>query len=778
MGVLDGTEIILDGQIYKLLREELARKMSRRRWQVERQRIATKRVPRPDVRPGETPGDFVITWSDWSKGICGDHENLPGCIHYAAGVHGLIPGVLRPAWVDTFQGIAITTEQETRPVRIVEWGSRVFYFMGRYVYTHDPLAVDLDMGAGYHALDAEVHNDDLIVATNGFIRTKDGTGGAWSLSPTAYATSLTAVENRLWRSQAYTVSNITMTDNPLAEASWSAGIAMGQRADLTEQLVSLVGYGERLAVATCRTLRIGDQAAIFPAVINRPAIDYSDGYRIVGRGADIFYPHRHGLIRYDGSSVEEVGIAQHFSSANEHDRLPGTEICALTNDGRYLWAVTRSGLTPSANPTGVLFTQNNGTAYSDGRVAVTDDVQTTTMALTAWDTLANGDYLLVGYSSKFFGVIFNLAEPNNNNNPRLVGSYVTAAGPPVVATQFPAVCAFDDDTTYQPNHISGNATPFRNTGSVTWTDRGSDLASWVPVTIGGVSAYWVRFSLTGVINNIQIAELRVVPNDHQAHVWRGRPSRPGDVRDSSIIWEPYTVLEGAAYAGAIGIASATTATYNATGTLVILAKQRVYALRREWDWVMPGHCAYPGGGYVVSAKHNGGSPEILKQWHYIRAKTNFDALGASAQFEYRVDESDPWLTAGTINSSTEIIMLPAGVLAYQFQWRLTFAAYTGEIPPEVYEIEIGLRELDTWKNYGTYLLEVYDNASASEGGNLPDSDIQLTALEQLQGGGAVVLRDATRRNQTVTVKSVKQQEVFQEALGYPVLAVEVQTAEV
>ena len=785
MGVLDGTEIMLDGRIYRLLREELANRMSKRRWQVEKKRMATKRVPRADTRPGEMEGDYIVTWGDWSKGICGDQENLIGCLHYAEGAHGLVPGTLRPAWVETYAPMDVSsTEQGHSPAKIQEFNGIPHLAMGRYIYRYynGTLSLQRDLGADFIASDAAVHNTELLIAcTNaaghGTNRAqKSSTGSIWTTSADvlADATFYANVEARLWKTtMVLQLANIGPTDNPMTGASWSAPIPVGT---LNSYAMALIGYGERVVGVDAIGFYPGDRAAIFPNVLGRPLTSYRDGKRSISRGSDLFYIHENGIFRWNSSSVEEVGIQQHFPNADPRDQLPGMAVSALTHDGYYLWAATAVSGYPRAEPTGVKLTQNNGAAYTDLVTNTTDSDLGTTVTVTGLDTLANGDYLLIGFSAPFYGIEFLGVIQGSGIVSTITASYVTAAGPPVVATTLPVTAGFYDDTR---NRVPTDGyVPLFSGGYMAWNDTGSDLAGWAPVNIGGTTAYWMRLTTSALMfDRFQIAELRVHTQPPRAHIWRGRPWRPGDVRNTSLIWEPYTHLQGGIRPTAISVSSAYGAETTGNGALLVAAKQYIWSLRRGLTLHTPGIMDYPGGGRVISAKHDGGMPEITKEWLNLRVKGRTIDATHTVTVEYRLDETNAWTTAGTITSSPGTLTL-TGAVSYSFQWRLTFNAFRSDVCTEVNEVEIDFRERAVWKQEGSYLLEIADGASASISGMLPDSDVQLTRLEALHGGAAVMLRDATARLQRVNVTQLRQLEVFQEALDQPVLAVEVTTREV
>ena len=120
------------GREYRLLREEIANALSARRWRYESKEVATTRQFRPDVRPGDIEGERVITWDDWSRGVCGDEENLPGCLHMTTNAHGMQPGVLKPTGGFVRQTPTGVVADDTA-AKVVVFNQEIFIIHGRLV---------------------------------------------------------------------------------------------------------------------------------------------------------------------------------------------------------------------------------------------------------------------------------------------------------------------------------------------------------------------------------------------------------------------------------------------------------------------------------------------------------------------------------------------------------------------------------------------------------------------------------------------------------------------
>ncbi|KKL20012.1 hypothetical protein LCGC14_2459720, partial [marine sediment metagenome] len=501
-GSLDTQSVLLNSQTYRLART-VSDGLSRRVWQVERRAAATKITPRPDVRPGDIEGEYIITWDDWSKGIAGDHENLPGTIHYTDDVDPSHPGSLRSTGSGTV-GV-FGSDQESSVGIWVLFNNTKFLVSGRFVSTFagSTPVQDKDFGAGVTATDAWVFNDELVVAFGGAtnkIQVRN-TSGTWTAASDAtYADYLAVVEGRLWRATATNeISTISPTDSPLTLANWSSGIEVGDNA---VSITDLNDYGERLAVSKANGgLHLGDASAIFPNVLTQLlyAEDPDTGKNTLVRGADIFFPHRDGLIRYTLGNSEEVGIQRFFQQAAVADGLiPSTRISAMTVQGEYLWAATRPALYSRAKPTGFQKTTDNESSHTDYTSVVTDNFVSGGANLDSLDTAANGDYFYVGYiTAKFFGFILDLSNPNTNASVLAVEYWNGSAWASFTTSQFVL-----DET-------SLDGVTLGRSGAVYWAI--TLPGSWASSTINGIAAFWIRCNVSAALDStVRVGEVRII----------------------------------------------------------------------------------------------------------------------------------------------------------------------------------------------------------------------------------------------------------------------------
>lgn len=127
------------------------------------------------------------------------------------------------------------------------------------------------------------------------------------------------------------------------------------------------------------------------------------------------------------------------------------------------------------------YTQDTGGTYT-----TEDDVFSGGSAvLPAFDTAANGDWLLIGFSRPFSGLYFS-ANAFNNNVATMTVEYLTAAA------SYTALTKTDGTST-------GSATLGR-TGLVQWTLPAAGLWPLVTPTNVAQEAYWVRISFSALLD--------------------------------------------------------------------------------------------------------------------------------------------------------------------------------------------------------------------------------------------------------------------------------------
>ena len=764
------SDIKLDGQTYKLAREKRVQETlgpTARTWQMRRVPIATKREPRENVRRGEIDGEWVITYDDWSKGVTGSHNPLPGTVHIAHDVDPTVSGSLRT--VGAYRAYTQSNVPGGYPVAVLTFAGLVFSFIGRYVYkSSGPTSVqDKDFGDGVYATDATIHNNYIVVGFGGStnkVQYRD-TAGNWTPATDAvYADYFAPVEDRLWRATATNeVGNIGPTDSPLTLANWSTGITVG---DDDVPITDLNGQDERVIVSKEDGLYLGDIGAVFPNRLSHmiSVRDADNGVNTLVRGSQIFYPHRHGLVLYESGSAREVGIATQLTSVVLTDtEVPGHRITAMTPQGEFLWAVTEPSFRPFADPTGFQKTVNSGTAHTDYTSSMVDQTHSTKAILDSLDTVANGDWIIVGYSAPFYGVLFEITAPNGTT--ATIATHYWNGG-------WTAMTAYNY-LPYDGTAVSG--VTLARSGVIAWEGTPGD---WVTSTINDIEAYWVRFSVSAAIDaEVEIGEARIVTTEPLTHFYRGRSRRQDDVHSGPIIWEPMFASNIASKTTAMTVVGSGHKPYMTSGALVYANPLYIIYQPLAYGSLNLGHDAL-SEGYIIQPKDDAGMPQINKQFLDFTLKGRTIDSSHTVDLKHRCDETAAWTSDEANIATTPNTTTLSEITGRSIQLYTNMDTPATEYPTEIHEIEVRFRELPTYKNEYTAVLEVGEGQSGSKGGQLPAPKVQLTNLQGDQGAGTLTLKDPLGEEVSVTVEDVQVLEKFQEALESPFLLVQLKLVEV
>jgi len=141
-------------------------------------------------------------------------------------------------------------------------------------------------------------------------------------------------------------------------------------------------------------------------------------------------------------------------------------------------------------------TTDNGANYTDYSAVVNDNSAATEAVLDALDTVANGDWLVAGSpSGRFTRLPVDMDAANVNANASvLTVEYWNGAAWVAVANMV------DGTTVAAGKTMSGD-------GQITWTDPG---VGWVQSAINGITAYWVRLSVSAALSaNVKMEELDI-----------------------------------------------------------------------------------------------------------------------------------------------------------------------------------------------------------------------------------------------------------------------------
>jgi hypothetical protein len=742
---------------------------------------------RPDVRKGAVDDEYVITWNDWSKGIAGSHENLPGCVYWCDDVDPTKRNRLVGTSYKATQ--SFTSEAwDANPALFVEFNGTTFLMAGSFVYKLDGQTATEDKNfddieANSRINDALVFNNELVVAVNAYELWTRNTSGTWTQSTDSIIASHLTVtpDGKLWRAASSNeVSNVSSTDNPLTGTNWSLGIVVG---DDQTVITSLNTYGERLAVSKEDGLYLGDANANFTKVIDVPRHGENGWHTYVQEGAsDIYYPHRDGLWLYSNGIAEEVGLQALDLMASEGGVTsghtpPGVRIINLTSGGGYLWAVTMPSYFSRDNPTGFRKTIDNESSFTDYTSEVTDNDFTTVADLSSLDTAANGDYFYIGYSSKYYGAYLELNTPNT----------VGAAGITQTTTEYwngSAWAVFPQTGPFFQSTRGPTSTHLQTSGVFT---HGAP-SDWAEKAIDGLTDYWVRYNTTAAFSSTgpKISEVRVITDAPKAHVFRGRAREYDDLRKQSIVWEPVfsdtsvTYVDLGASNSVPGIAIHYGQGPFQKAPVLLLAGQQ-YLVSRVIPQDGQAFALDGQSGFAYFQKHDGGMPTVNKQFLDFTIKGRVIDANHTVDIAYNLNEqTNTWAapTGGTNINSSPTTATMSNVTGYSIQPYIHIDDFSHDQPTEINSLECRFRVLPTYKNEYTALLEVSSGQSYSIGGRSPEVDVQLTNLEGDQGAANIAIIDPAGRSKTVTVSQVEEMELLQDGLKEPSLLVKVVMAEV
>ena len=137
-------------------------------------------------------------------------------------------------------------------------------------------------------------------------------------------------------------------------------------------------------------------------------------------------------------------------------------------------------------------TVNAGVAYTDYSANVIDNSAATQADLDALDTLANGDWGIIGGPVPFCGAAIDMDAANRNLIASVLSAEYWNGGAWVALT----------------NLVDGTAAggvTLTQDGQITWTMPAAGL--WQPSTINGILAYWMRFTVSVLISaNVDVEE--------------------------------------------------------------------------------------------------------------------------------------------------------------------------------------------------------------------------------------------------------------------------------
>jgi hypothetical protein len=145
------------------------------------------------------------------------------------------------------------------------------------------------------------------------------------------------------------------------------------------------------------------------------------------------------------------------------------------------------------NVTGFKFTTDNGSSYTDGLTNVTD-AGAGVATISSLDTVANGDWIVVGFDEIVSGFFIDMTANVNSNAETLAAHYWNGSA-------WTAVASLSDGTE------TGGTTTFGQDGEITFDTP----ADWAQNTIDSSTKYWLRLSVTGALSaSVEITEADAV----------------------------------------------------------------------------------------------------------------------------------------------------------------------------------------------------------------------------------------------------------------------------
>jgi len=147
---------------------------------------------------------------------------------------------------------------------------------------------------------------------------------------------------------------------------------------------------------------------------------------------------------------------------------------------------TRPRLKDLAAAVKAQFTTDVGATYTDNSTEVNDST-TGVMTLNSLDTIANGDWVVIGGPVPFCGIAADLTNLNSNAATMTVEYWNGSA--------WTAVTGLTDGT-------STGGFAFGVDGQITWTGAAaaSTPSNWAASTINSISAYWVRIGFSAALD--------------------------------------------------------------------------------------------------------------------------------------------------------------------------------------------------------------------------------------------------------------------------------------
>lgn len=789
--LIDRTTATIGGLDFKVARSTLANgEPGPRQWKATPKAIASKRpqyheLLKGGVRKGDIDKQWVITENDWSGGVAGDNVEEAGTVHYTENVDVTVPGRARP--IPPFPAITNTNADGGAAVEGMQFNGAVYSARGLRLYRYRANAETSVKTFTYPITDICVHNNTLVVAQgiDDLIWTMDTAESFTQATDAVYIDHMCkSILGQLCRVIGNLFSLIQATDDPKTLALWTGSTAV---ADSSEGCTDLNPYRDQVAVSKPSGCWVGDGTSFFNALPEIAAMpDQDNGRPTRVNGNDLYYPYVHGMRHWDGQNSDEVGIETQFTTANVADSIPGTRITALTFEGEYLWAATEPSRFPSALPTGVLTTANAGVAFANGTATVTDNDLTTAVAVVLDQS---NNFLYVGYSAAFYGVLLELLAGNTvvQTNPINVQQWNGAAWVSV-----PNINGLTDRTVLAsliepnfPGETQATATykEFGRSGMILSGAALNDQSS----TINGITAFWIR--IIGVASgtvSATLGEVRVLTQPPRCYIWRGRRRRSSDARDHQLVWETWGYVT-TPRVGALLYNNRIQTAWRG-GTLLAFGRNQTVSFLQPVDandYGLNNNTGSTSSSYLTTRKLNGVMPQVPKEWlqHVVKG-LSIDGSHTILWY-YRLDDSATWVLGATLIASQTVVAYPAQTQGKSVQHRYFWSTFASDTYADINEHEDVFNELADYELEHVILLDLTSSGrdTPTEGPDdedAPNADAkaQLAALMAMVGT-AQTLTDETRLGpKQITFMECEIREKWEEGRAYPDLFAQCRLVEI
>ena len=412
------------------------------------------------------------------------------------------------------------------------------------------------------------------------------------------------------------------------------------------------------------------------------------------------------------------------------------------------------------------------------------------------DTVANGDWILVGYTSVFDAIDFYMTGVNSNAATMTVEVWTGAAW---------ETLGLSYDGTTAPSlaspSVRGTAT-FSRSGRV-YLSRSAMSGTWTSTTINGFTGFFARISVSAALTNIFFSEIRVlkVPantvysaaSTDAGWLYRGRRARADDFTDRKVIWEPYGYITNCFWPSGMLATDGVLWPFQTNGSLFVggLIGWYSYPFTAGNPITVGYELAFATTSsrcFAESPHYDFGTPSTPKTLERVAVRMR--GANAAVTLHFFADNSATELTsfstsggvADAYATSYSTLMLSAANAFSGAAFRRLRIAYDlltetwNDFPLAIESVELVAQEMLAYKKEIQMLLHVGDGLVDEYGSPLPDAITQLTALEALRGT-RITLLDPIGRSLVVMVYAVQEMEAYSHGLDMAGMAVRVQCEE-